>query len=93
MPSEPSPLELARIEAGLLDRLAAAKARYLTAKAEAKKLLEIQNDVGLANADGRTACLNALHIERHATERYMEALSAFNEFVLDYKLPKDLTGG
>lgn len=86
----PSREELARIQADLLERLASAKANYLTAKAEATKLLQIEQDIGRDHVDGRTASLNALHMQRHATERYMQALTAFNEFVLDYKLPKDL---
>ena len=55
------------------------------------RLYEIGEDVGgLNHPDGRAAILNATLIESHALQRYAAALKAFNEFVLDYKIPRGL---
>lgn len=90
MPRTPPLDELLRIEARLHAELADARTAYERAKTEAAKLHEVSHDLGLNEADGRAAMLNATHLESHALERFSAALQAFNDFVLRRKIPRDL---
>jgi hypothetical protein len=90
MPSEyPSPVDFSKIEAELREALEVAQRAYREAKSDAAKSHQITEDVGgLNNSDGRAAVFNATRSENHALSRYKEALKAFNDFVLDRKVPR-----
>lgn len=82
--------ELLRIEAKLHTELADARAAFERAKAEAARLYQVSCDFGLNDSDGRAAMLNATSIERQSLKRFSVALQRFNDFVLNYKIPRDL---
>ena len=93
LPPSPSAEELARIESQLHQRLRETQEAYKAAKSEADRLYAVKDDVGgFTHPDGRSAVLSATRRENIARSAYMAALKAFNDFVLDYKLPKDLNG-
>ena len=88
----PTREELERIESSLHAQLASASAAYRRAKSEARELHQIARDLGLNQPDGNLALRNAVRREREALTRYAEILKVFNDFVLRYRLPRDLPG-
>jgi len=84
--------QLLEIESDLLRRLAAANAAYQDAKAKVTRLHQLAHDLGPGHSDGYFALRHAIRIERTSFKRYAEALRSFNEFILRYKPPRDLTG-
>ena len=86
----PSAEELVQIESTLHQQLTEAKATYDTAKVQVARLNETVLDLGLNHPDGMAAMRNATSIQRRALAVYMEAMRRFNDFVLRYKVPRDL---
>ena len=87
-----SPEELVRIEAELHKNLAAAKAHYQEAKAQADQLSKVAQDLGLQRRDGNLALRQATRTERQALDRYRIALEQFSDFVLRWRVPRGLVG-
>jgi hypothetical protein len=88
--ARPSPEELSKIEARLRNELESAQTAYHEAKITSVKANRIVEDLGLNHPDGNAARRNTTRSERQAFQRYADALRAFNDFVLYYKLPKKL---
>ena len=83
--------ELAALEAKLHEDLRLTEQAYQEAKDEAARLRNISGDLGaITHPDGTAAMLHSIRMENRALSNYCAALKAFNEFVLDYKLPRDL---
>lgn len=74
------------------DRLRAnldcAKAEYELARERCTQHTEIATDAGLASVDGQFALRQAVAREGDARRKFHLALKAFNDFVLDRKIPK-----
>jgi hypothetical protein len=84
--------ELLKIEADLRERLLLAKEAHQKAKQDAADLARLGNDLGPGNPDGRLTMLNAAHIEGRALQHYVDALAAYNDFVLCHSLLPGLPG-
>jgi hypothetical protein len=78
------------IESVIVKRLEIAKARYEDSKRMFLEAVAVRSDVGLQHADGRTGLTQASKAFSYTLREYRDALVAFNEFILDGKVPEDL---
>jgi hypothetical protein len=82
-------LERQRIADSLRQKLVEAQDEYRRATIEYKRLMSIHADMAdtPAQSDGLYAMRRALAIHKQALRNFEKSLKAFNDFVLDGKLP------
>jgi hypothetical protein len=71
--------------ARLREAVEQAKSLYDSAKREVERANELHSDLEATNPDGHRAC--ALRAQNEAMVNYMNALVAFNQYVLSSKPP------
>jgi hypothetical protein len=71
--------------ARLREAVQQARALYEDAKREVERSKELRSDLGASNPDGHLD--RALRIQTYSMKNYLEALVAYNHYLLDRKPP------
>ncbi|HJT89074.1 MAG TPA: hypothetical protein VJ732_14495 [Bryobacteraceae bacterium] len=76
-------------EENLRDALEQAGAEYHAANEKFRRLTDLYRDLGAEHPDGPRALAQAVAVHNESFRKYRAALKAFNDFVLDGKLPAE----
>jgi hypothetical protein len=77
-------------EDNLREALERAKTEHEAAREEVRLTTQLRKDLGSGNPDGSFAIIQANNAHVQAHRKHQAALKAFNDFVLDRKLPADI---